>query len=445
MTKKIIFVLLGMCCYMLRAQQTNSDLADAFRREARENLVDKWYPLAVDNEDGGFYSEITYDFNVGRRHDKMVVTQSRHIWTTAKAFLFYGDKKYLEYARHGFVFLRDKMWDKEHGGFHNLVTKAGEPISRPGEAKTAYGNSFAIYALAAYYEASQDEEALELAKKTFLWLEAHSHDPVYKGYFQHMEVDGKPVERTGDIPSASDIGYKDQNSSIHLLEAFTELYSVWPDALLRQRLEELFLLIRDTIVTEDGYMTLFFEKDWSPVSFRDKAEEVINKHYYLDHVSFGHDVETAYLMLEASDALGRNDREKTLQVGKKMVDHSLDTGWDTGTGGFYDGGYYFEGRDTITIVNKDKNWWSQAEGLNTLLIMSYAFPDDKRFYRDYFLKLWKYVRSDISDPEHGGWYEWGMDTRPETKMDPKGHIWKATYHNFRALSNCVHLLEKNNQ
>src|SRR5678816_2286661 len=97
--------------------------------------------------------------------------------------------------------------------------------------KTAYGNAFGIYASAAWYQASGDNKALQLAKDCFEWLEKHAHDPVLKGYYQNLLPDGTPVKRTAADPSTSTIGYKDQNSSIHLLEAFTELYSVWPDAL----------------------------------------------------------------------------------------------------------------------------------------------------------------------------------------------------------------------
>jgi mannobiose 2-epimerase len=116
------------------------------------------------------------------------------------------------------------------------------------------------------------------------------------------------------ISSISDLGYKDQNSSIHLLEAFTELYSIWPDVLVRKRLEEMLELVRDTITSPQGYLVLFLHPDWKPVSFRDSAEAIILKHRNLDHVSFGHDVETAFLMLEASHTLGIHNDTKTLTV-----------------------------------------------------------------------------------------------------------------------------------
>ena len=434
----LFWLLIFSSCATEKKASKDDQLITDFETAAKDQLFDKWYPLAVDREDGGFFSEITYDFKVGEEQDKMIVTQARHIWANAIAAETYGQKQqYLENARHGFGFLRDKMWDSKNGGFYNFVTKKGVPILDRGQVKTAYGNAFAIYGLAEYYRASKDEAALELAKKTFQWLEENAHDPAYKGYFNILSNDNEIVERTAATASTSDIGYKDQNSSIHLLEAFSTLYEVWPDELLRERLQELLFLVRDTITTDKGHMNLFFEKDWRPVSFRDSTREEIKKHYYLDHVSFGHDVETAYLMLEASEALGIQNDTLTLQKGKKMVDHALKNGWDKETGGFYDGGYYFKGASEIEIVNTEKNWWSQAEGLNSLLLMSRYFPKDKMKYREHFDKLWSYTKTYLMDDGYGGWYEWGLDETPSAKDDPKGHIWKAAYHNFRALRNVV--------
>lgn len=434
-------LMIGNTFAQTRGEVKDSSLAASFEIAATDLLLDKWYPLVIDKEDGGYYSEVTHDFQLGENHNKMIVTQARHIWSNAVAAEQYPDNgSYLENAEHGFHFLRDVMWDSINGGFYNLVTKKGEPILKKGEEKTSYGNAFAIYGLAAYFAASGNVEALELAKETFYWLEKNSHDPEYLGYFNHLKPDGTLYKRTGEWPSTSDVGYKDQNSSIHLLEAFTELYRVWPNELLRERLEELLLLIRDTITSEEGYMRLFFEADWTPVSFRGSSEEEIKKHYYLDHVSFGHDVETAFLMLEASHALGLKNDMVTLQKGKKMVDHSLKNGWDNDLGGFYDGGYYFDTEGDLQVVNADKNWWAQAEGLNTLLLMSQFFPDDDMNYREYFEEQWDYIEKYMMDKEFGGWYEWGLDTRPESKNALKGHIWKASYHNYRALKNVMSIL-----
>jgi len=440
MTKLILFFLVPA---LLQAQ-TNKNAAErrqiaaSMDRSIKTELLNKWYPQSTDSLYGGFISTYTYDFKPVGPQDKFIVTQARHTWSTAKAAALYPDKKYyLDCSKNGFHFLRDVMWDKTYGGFYNLVTREGKDKSNPIAPKEAYGNAFAIYALSAYYKASGDTGALSLAKQAFLWLEKYSHDPVYKGYYQHLKRDGKKVIRDAAMASTSDIGYKDQNSSIHLLEAFTELYSVWHEDLVRERLQEMLYLIRDKITTPKGYLTLFFTPDWTPVSFRDSSEAVILKHKYLDHVSFGHDVETAYLMLEASHALGIKNDTTTLFAGKKMLDHALRNGWDKSIGGFYDEGYYFKNRDSITIIFDSKNWWAQAEGMNTLLLMADHFPNDPMHYYDKFKQLWNYIQTYMIDHVNGDWYEEGLDKEPQRKTALKGHIWKGTYHNFRALSNCI--------
>ncbi len=435
---RILFslIFIQLSCSSQKEIDTNStDLASEFKN-SRHNILNNWYPLMIDSVKGGYYSQVTNNFELGEKHDKMIVSQARHLWTNSKAIQLYPDNTdYSGYAHHGFKFLKEVMWDSVNGGFHSLVTRIGEPILlSEGQKKTAYCNAFAIYGLATYYQAKGNKEALALAQKTFLWLEEHSHDPVHKGYFQSLDLDGTPIKRPENQASTSDVGYKDQNSTIHLLEAFTSLYEVWPNPLVAERLEELLILIRDNITTDKGYMRLFFTNDWTPVSFKNQSMEVIKNHYYLDHVSFGHDIETAYLMLEASHVLGLQDDTITLQTAKKMTDHAIKNGWDSDLGGLYDGGYYTENSDSIIILNELKNWWSQAEALNTLLIMSDKFPNDSINYRDYFTKLWSYTKTYMID-ENGGWYEWGIDKTPESKDALRGHIWKANYHNFRAVNN----------
>jgi mannobiose 2-epimerase len=404
----------------------------------RNELLNKWYPQSVDSLYGGFLSTYTFDFKPMGPQDKFIVTQARHTWTTAKAAQLYPNVSYyIRCSEHGFRFLRDFMWDKNYGGFYSMVDRQGKEKGNPVSPKDAYGNSFGLYALAAYYKASKDTAALSLAKKAFMWLENHSHDPVNKGYFQHMKMDGTPVVRDQNVPANAETGYKDQNSSIHLLEAFTELYSIWPDALVRERLQEMLYLIRDKITNTKGSLTLFFKPDWTPVSFRDSSKAVIMKYKNLDHVSFGHDVETAYLMLEASHTLGLKNDTKTMTIGKKMVDHALTNGWDSTVGGFYNEGYYFKDQPGISIIFDSKNWWAQAEGMNTLLLMADHFPTDKMQYYHKFKQLWQYIQTYLIDHENGDWYEEGIDKEPQRKTALKGHIWKETYHHFRSMLNCI--------
>jgi mannobiose 2-epimerase len=421
-------------------------LAETFRYCLEENLLRKWYPLVIDEECGGYLTNVTHDWQLASDQEKMIVTQARHVWTTSKAASFMGDDhRYEKFARHGFLFLKDFMWDKRYGGFFQIRSREGgySECRGWGDEKRTYGNAFGIYALASLYGLTSDPEVLDLAKEAFDWLESHAHDHEYKGYFQFLTRQGEPFDEESQYRSvasdACEVGLKDQNSSIHLLEAYAELYRVWKDETLRDRLAALLELVRDTIVTETGYLRLFFTRDWSPVSFRTASEATRTLNYGLDHVSFGHDYEAAFLLLEASQTLEINNDVRTLSVAKQMLDHAIDNGWDREAGGFFEGGYYFDGSDQCAIVKNTKTWWAQAEALNSLLIFSRIFPQNVR-YRQLFEKQWEYIDRYLLDHKNGDWYEGGLDKEPFYANGPKSHMWKCTYHTARALMNCTAIL-----
>ncbi|MFY0628041.1 MAG: AGE family epimerase/isomerase [Reichenbachiella sp.] len=406
-----------------------------------ESLAKTWYPRTIDSLHGGFYSDFNYQWEKEDHQIKMIVSQSRHVWTTSVLARHLGNDFYQSVAKHGFAFLKEKMWDKTNGGFNQYAKKMDGEYITNSDDKTAYGNSFAIYALAAYFQVSNDSSALSLAKETFYWLDKNSRDPEFGGYFNILKSDGSWAFLNSNQESSSAIEspWKDMNTSIHLLESYSELYKVWPNELLKTRLEELLTLVSKKIFTEKGYQTLYLERDWTPISYRDSTKDVRDKSIWYDHVSFGHDVEAAFLMLEAAHILELDNTEILAQA-KTIVDHALDHGWDSQHGGFYDYGYYFE-KDECKIIRDDKVWWTQAEGLNSLLLMAKLFPEDTR-YMKYFQKQWSYINKYFVDHKNGGWYEEGLDSNPNAKSARKAQMWKVNYHNIRALINCENSLNE---
>ena len=197
------------------------------------------------------------------------------------------------------------------------------------------------------------------------------------------------------------------------------------------------------MTNEKGYLHLFFDRELNPVSFRNASKEIREKNYRLDHVSFGHDYETAFLMLEASYALRIENDVTTLMKAKRMLDHAIENGWDKNSAGFFDEGYYFTGDGDCQIIKDTKVWWAQAEGLNALLLFSKIFPEEKRYF-ELFLQLWEYIKKYLLDTEHGDWYWGSMEKEPHYKTEPKGTIWKGTYHTARALMNCIKMLADEN-
>ena len=339
------------------------------------------------------------------------------------------------------------MWDKKYGGFFTFYNNESFGNGYGLEnTKHSYGNAFAIYGLSTYYMATKDTAALDLAKECFYWLEKYNHDNVYGGYFDQVNQDGSLPENvphyiSNDFNLAN---LKDYNSSIHLLEAFTSLYEVWPDSLVKVRLSEMLRIVRDTIIGDKGYENLYFTAQWEHISNQSMDEETIRKKSFMDHISFGHDVETAFLILEASHALKLKDDTISLHIAKKLVDHSLMYGFDQKVGGFYDEGYYFKNKKELVVLSKNSQWWVHAEGLNALLLMSKIYPEEKKYY-EAFLKQWDYINQYLIDKKNGEWYMNGLNTNPEAKDENKGMIWKVNYHNGRALMNCIQTLKGENE
>jgi mannobiose 2-epimerase len=425
-------------------------LADRLEESLFKYILEPWYPLVIDTVNGGYHSTYARDWSpVEGAAERALVQQARHVWATSMIYENYPERReYLDYAAGGFRFLRDAMWDKEFGGFYAYCTPEGAPVEKSISQKKIYGQAFAVYGLSQYYRISNDPEAIDLAKEEFLWMEEHAHDRQYGGYFEALMRDGSPEparEQGGGPGGFSDAGIKDYNSSIHLMEALTELYGIWPDSLVRARLEEMFYLIRDTFVHPDGYLLLYFEPDWTHVTGESPEEGsqtagAPEAGWFLNHFTYGHDVETAYLLLETAHALGWGEDEKTHHLAKQLVDHSLASGWDSIAGGFFDAGV--AGEDGIRIVNNHKSWWGQVEGMNALLLMHTLYPDDPHDYYGKFLKSWEHIDTYLIDKTYGGWYNNALDTWPENIDQPKSHIWKTTYHNARGLVNCIHMLRE---
>lgn len=433
---------------MITGMTMNSrGIADAMRGALIDGIWKKWYPLVLDREEGGYFTNLAQDWTILPAQEKMIVSQARHIWTTSKAAGYLEEgRAYEAYARHGFRFLKEKMWDPVYGGFFQIRDRTGGVSAAGGwrDEKRTYGNAFALFALAALYERTHDPAVLDFAQTAFRWIETHAFDRRDNGYFQFLTADSQPFDRSSLYATIADdrdeLGYKDQNSSIHLLEAYTELYRLWHDPLLEAQLKNLLGLIRDVMTDEKGYLHLFFHPDWTPVSFRTSGDEERRRYEGLDHVSFGHDVETAFLMLEASHALGIEEDTRTLSTARRMVDHALRCGFDRDNGGIHDAGYYFRGEDTCSIIRPTKNWWAQAEALNALLLFSSIYPGEST-YAEHFQKQWAYVDAYVLDHERGDWFEGGLDEQPEFRTGPKSHMWKCTYHTSRALMNCIMMLD----
>jgi mannobiose 2-epimerase len=402
-------------------RETYLKLAGEVDNALLKDVLDVWFPRAVDKEKGGFHSHFSRDWQWAPNDGKFSVFQGRMTWVASQVVLHEPGKKneYIFLVRQGVDFLQNVMWDKQDGGFFWGLDGDGKIAPEFTDHKHLYGISFCMYGLAAAYKATGDPRALSLAKDTFAWIEKHAHDETNGGYFEWLTRDGTPVKPhapDGQVETApiGPAGFKSMNTHIHLLESLTELYGLWPDPTLRERLEEMLRIVRDKICVEPGVMNLYFTPAWQPIP---------------DHDSYGHDVETAYLMLETDEVLHHQADSKTERMAKMLVDHALAYGWDEKNSGFFGEGTTFGKAETT-----HKEWWVEVEGLNALLLMHQRYGKQNPLYFQRFLEQWGFIRNHtIDDQFHGLFDLTEADGTPLTQ--DKGSIWKAAYHDGRAFWN----------
>lgn len=395
------------------------------------DVLGQWFPRAI-SEQGGFDEIFDERWQRGDTTERSLVYQARLTWMAAQAALRYPREASVWKARalQGAQFIA-RMWDGKNGGFYWAVKRdeMGEYQPQRAGEKHVYGIAFAIYALSAVHAATGDISALQLAQNAFFWLETHAHDVKNNGYHEALTHSVLPIgaplsaERTRDAIGTR-YGYKSMNAHIHLLEAFTALHHQWPNALLKKRLSEIFLLTRDVIAVEPGALNLYFTHDWKALP---------------EHDSFGHDIETAYLLIEAAHEL-RNNSAKTGKIARALVDHTLEFGWDAEQGGVYDAGGVF--RTPHHEEDMRKVWWIQAEALNALLLMHKRHGRETARYWEAFVRQWNWIQKFQTDHINRGWFpEVARDGTPPVGRN-KSDGWTEAYHQGRALLNVSEMLKE---
>jgi len=414
----------ALLCVSSYAAQDPIELADTYVPKLKTMLMDNiapfWLNKAPDYEYGG------YTINIGPRGEvktggsKMIVTQARTLWLFSRLVRAgYGGEEYLAAAEHGYRFLKDKMWDSAHGGFFWEVDVTGDQALRA--RKHLYGQAFALYSLSEYYLACQKQEVLDFSVQFFELLEAKAHDPEFGGYLEFFDSDWSALPTSTPSYMSVPADLKLMNTHLHLLEALTTFYRASQLPLAQARLQELILIESSAVVKKDlGACTDKYMRDWRRRLDQDYAR-----------VSYGHDIENIWLLMDACDAAGLSNWP-LLDLYKTLFNYSYVHGYDLVNGGFYDSGLFDDPAD-----RRSKIWWVQAEALVSALYM-YRMTNDPR-HLSVFESTYAFVDKHMADWEHGEW--WGSTT-PEgmAQAGNKAHAWKCGYHNGRALIECIAVL-----
>ena len=389
-----------------------AELAGAMERDLRENILPFWIREAVDEEQGGFRGHVSDEGVADPLAPKGGVLCARILWTYSAALRRTGDAAHRLMADRAFSTLRDRFWDPVHGGTYWMVDPAGRPLA---DRKQTYALAFSLYALAEYHRATGSAEALERAVALFHAIEAHASDRRHGGYWEARARDWGPLE---DVRlSEKDLNApKSMNTHLHVMEAYANLLRAREDAGVRDRLRALVALHLDRIVDPaTSHLVLFFDERWAPLS---------------RVVSYGHDIEASWLLVEAAEAagdeaLGSRARDAALRLARA----TLAEGFDAAHGGV------FAERHEDGRLDDDKHWWMQAEAIVGFL-NAFELTAEEPFL-DAAERTWAFVERFLVDRVHGEW-RWRVRRGGAVIPGlPKVEPWKCPYHNSRAALETV--------
>ncbi len=378
---------------------------DIFLQEVRENLTSCILPywLKLKDPKGGFYGEVSAEGAVFYDAPRGVILNARLIWSFAAAYAALKDTQYLVAAVHARDWFLDHFCDHKYGGVYWSVTAEGERLDTK---KQLYAQGFAIYALSELYKVTGDDEALKNAVNLYKVVESHFADTVNGGYIEALSRDFSPL---ADMSlSAHDINAdKTMNSHLHVLEAYSNLYQVWPDEGLKARVEALLDIIGQRVMGPDGHLQLYFGRDWTVLP---------------GGVSYGHDIETSWLALEAAFALHDADVVNRVRPWARRVGAAGNEGLLPDGSMRYEkllGGQYDDSRQ----------WWVEAETVVGNLWLWKYHADAEALERA--LSAWNYIREHLVDNISGEWWWAILPNGARDLSQPKAGFWKCPYHNTR--------------
>lgn len=351
--------------------------------EAELKTILQWWMTNITNQQQtSFHGEINAFNQPVENMPVSLVMQSRLLWTFSSAYTTIQNKAYLQFADAIYQYLVQHFTDKTFGGMYWSVKQNGEVDL---DKKQMYGLSFAIYGLSAYYEASNNAAALANAEELFRLIEEKSFDTINGGYLECLQRDWSLMEDVR-LSDKDENAIKSMNTHLHIIEAFTKLYTVTKNSALAKAIQLLLANFSDHIIDAESFQQkLFFEKDWRSTSMV---------------VFFGHDIEASWLLYESAVILDEanlvTDFAKLSVNMAKVVAENIDAS-----------GALLNEYDAATgIYHKEIHWWQQAEAM-VGFFNAFEISGDITFLH-YSLRSWDYINHHLVDREYGEWH-WGYD------------------------------------
>ncbi len=401
---KIVTLTVLMVIALCTSAHTNKDI-ETLRIETaqdlKENILPFWMNRTID-PNGGFYGAVLNNGSAIKEAGKGAVLNARILWTFSKAYRHYGLEEYRQMADRAADYYIQHFIDRQYGGVFWELDSEGVIKDA---TKQTYATAFGIYGLAEHFRATGARKSLDAALSLYATLEEKVHDKNQTGYFETFQRDYTRSKAAG--VDGKEGATKTMNTHIHVLEAFTTLYQVWPDETLAQNLRELLGILSTHLYNiKRNHLILLCDDNWNAIGEAD---------------SYGHDIETSWLMCEAASALGDPElKAKAETQAIKMVDTALKEGLNP------EGAMLYE--KSAEGFSKKMSWWPQCEAIIGAVNAWQLTGDDR--YIDAALRIWKYIKAHFIDHKDGGWLKELTEDGKPTKS-PKVSMWNCPYHHSR--------------
>ncbi|WMI68601.1 AGE family epimerase/isomerase [Mangrovimonas sp. YM274] len=378
-----------------------------------KHILNYWVDNTLDMEFGGFVGTRNHFNQLVPLASKGIILNTRILWSFSAASNHLKTDTYKDICDRAFTYLNDYFRDTIHKGLFWELDYTGAPTNK---RKQVYAQAFGIYALSEYYVVTSDEAAKQWAIELFQLLETHAKDNERKGYLEAFNEDWTPIEdmrlSEKDMNAA-----KTMNTHLHVLEAYTSLLKIYDHPNLRASLYELIILFNDTFLNKTNHYDLFFDEEWKLLS---------------NTISYGHDIETAWLVIEAAKALGDDVLIKECEaIAIQVADAFLSEGIDK------EGAVINEKNLSTNHIDHDRHWWPQVEALVGLNYAYHISKDQK--YLSASLPIWEFTKTHLIDHKNGEWHFRVDDNGTPYENEDKVSMWKAPYHTSRA---CIILSPK---
>jgi len=388
-------------------------MSTEMEKELRGNILPYWMTYTPDRIHGGFFGHIDANNRPDKTAPKGAVLNARILWTFSSAYRHFGDTAYLEMADRAYDYIRKRFIDHEFGGIYWELDYKGRPRNN---RKQIYGLAFALYALTEYHKACGNQEALQMAKDLFETIETKSFDKQRNGYTEALGRNWAPLKDFRlSLKDANES--KTMNTHLHILEAYTNLYRIWKEPELGEALKNVILLFAERFIDTGSYhVKMFFDDDWNLKS---------------DLVSYGHDIETSWLLTEAAEVLDNDALSELIKPISINIARTSFSALDR------DHGLVNESFPSKKETDMDKHWWHQAEAI-VGYYNAWELTGEEEFAQK-AIYSWDFTKKHIIDHEGGEWF-WKVskDGRPYPE-DEKAGFWKCPYHNSRA---CIEIMNR---